>query len=211
MNNRPNSKNIAPKPYELIPFPQVKPSLGKPAGHHKYHENKVHGTLYLALSVETAVHVSTGVVAMGNNVGQNRIPLIKTMMQDGDQNLIIPGSSLKGVVRSIYEAITNSTLGVISNSRKDRELVEKIPKDRHPCPNKEFLCPASRIFGARDWQGLISFSDAVAQKSGSDSKFMPNSFPPRPKPKNRDTGRSYLLTPGETVHPSHHTPYEQWP
>ena len=175
MNNQPSRGNIALKPYKLIPFPKEKPPLDKPIGHHKYYEKRIHGTLHLCLTVETAVHVSTGIVAMGSDIGQNRIPLIKTMMQDGDgKSLIIPGSSFKGVVRSIYEAITNSTLGVVTGKYSN-----KIPRDRLPCKNKESLCPASRVFGAMDWQGLIDFNDAKCQ-SVSSPGFMTSLYSPRP-------------------------------
>lgn len=54
---------------------------------------------------------------MGSDVGQSKIPLIKTM-QMGENKLLIPGSSLKGAVRSVYEAITNSTLGVVTPKYK---------------------------------------------------------------------------------------------
>ncbi|NJO94112.1 MAG: CRISPR-associated protein, partial [Hydrococcus sp. RM1_1_31] len=89
------------------------------------------------------MHSSTGVVALGSDIGQN-ISLIKTMTQGVDGNLIIQGSSLKGCIRSVYEVITNSTLGVVS-----KKVREKIPRTTLlPCTHKNQLCPASRIFGA---------------------------------------------------------------
>ena len=163
-----------PKPYELISFPREKPPKNPPAGHHKYFGDRLHGTLFLTLKVQTTLHVSTGVVVMGSDIG-SRVPLIKTMFQNVDQKLSIQGSSLKGCIRSTYEAITNSTLAVITSRYRDQ-----IPPERLPCKNKQQLCPASQVFGALDWQGLIEFSDANCEKTGFATGFMPSLYRPRP-------------------------------
>ena len=170
-----------PKPYELISFPKERPPKNPPAGHHQYLGDRLHGTLFLTLNVQTTLHVSTGVVVMGSDIG-SRVPLIKTMVQNIDQKLSIQGSSLKGCIRSAYEAITNSTLAVITSRYRD-----KIPHERLPCKNKQELCPASQVFGALDWQGLIEFSDARCENTGFATGFMPSLYRPRP-----DQRRSYF-------------------
>jgi CRISPR/Cas system CSM-associated protein Csm3 (group 7 of RAMP superfamily) len=162
-----------PKPYELIPFPPSAPTLARPIGHHKYFSDRLHGVLFLTLKVQTPLHVSTGVVAMGSDIG-SRVPLIKTMAQGTEQRLSIQGSSLKGCIRSVYEAITNSTLAVITSRYKD-----KMPRDRLPCKKKDELCPASQVFGALDWQGLIEFSDATCESINYSTGFMPSLYAPR--------------------------------
>ena len=170
-----------PKPYELISFPKERPPKKPPAGHHQYLGDRLHGTLFLTLKVQTTLHVSTGVVVMGSDIG-SRVPLIKTMVQNIDQKLSIQGSSLKGCIRSAYEAITNSTLAVITSRYRD-----KIPQERLPCKNKQELCPASQVFGALDWQGLIEFSDAKCENTGFTTGFMPSLYRPRP-----DQRRAYF-------------------
>lgn len=169
------------KPYALVPFPQKKPQLKHPIGHNRYCNDRLHGKLVLKLTVKTAVHISTGIVAMGSDVG-HRIPLIKTMAQGRQQQLTIPGSSLKGVVRSAFEAITNSTLAIVSGRYKS-----SMPPERLPCRNKEKLCPASLVFGAMDWQGLIHFTDATCELKKSVTGFMPSLYRPRP-----DQRRAYF-------------------
>lgn len=169
------------KPYELISFPKERPPKKPPAGHHQYLGDRLHGTLFLTLKVQTTLHVSTGVVVMGSDIG-SRVPLIKTMVQNIDQKLSIQGSSLKGCIRSAYEAITNSTLAVITSRYRD-----KIPQERLPCKNKQELCPASQVFGALDWQGLIEFSDANCENTGFATGFMPSLYRPRP-----DQRRAYF-------------------
>ena len=173
---RGSSEEIAPKPYELIPFPKTPPFLTKPDGHHRYRHDRQHGILSLSLSVQTPLHVSTGVIAMGSDVRQS-VPLIKTMTETDDA-LVIQGSSLKGCVRAIYETITNSTLAVVT-PRYRRDM----PPERLPCNKKEKLCPASRVFGALDWQGLVSFSDARCLQTNSTVGFMPSMYRPRPERK----------------------------
>jgi hypothetical protein len=170
-----------PKPYELISFPKERPPTNPPAGHHQYLGDRLHGTLFLTLKVQTTLHVSTGVVVMGSDIG-SRVPLIKTMVQNIHQKLSIQGSSLKGCIRSAYEAITNSTLAVITSRYRD-----KIPPERLPCKNKQELCPASQVFGALDWQGLIEFSDAKCENTGFATGFMPSLYRPRP-----DQRRAYF-------------------
>ena len=168
------NEDLPDKPYELIPFPRKKPILKAPVGHHQYSANGYHGTLHLSLRVKTALHVSTGITALGKDVDQ-RVPLIKTMTQGESKQLVIQGSSLKGCVRAIYEAITNSTLAVVSNRYK-----QKMPRERMPCRNKDKLCPASLVFGALDWQGLVHFTDAVCRSQKSTTGFMPSLYRPRP-------------------------------
>ncbi|MEH1850830.1 MAG: RAMP superfamily CRISPR-associated protein [Nostoc sp.] len=176
-----SSPELAPKPYEFVSFPKERPNLQRPIGHHKYFSDRLHGTLYLTLKVQTSLHVSTGVVVMGSDIGNNRIPLIKTMVQGVDQKLSIQGSSLKGCIRSVYEAITNSTLAVITSKYKRDN---KYPSERLPCNDKEKLCPASRVFGALNWQGLLDFNEAKCESMGFSTGFMPSLYRPRPDESN---------------------------
>jgi CRISPR/Cas system CSM-associated protein Csm3 (group 7 of RAMP superfamily) len=164
----------SPKPYQFIPFPDRKPTLSAPIGHDRYQLDRLHGTLYLTLQVQTALHVSTGITAMGSDIG-SRLPLVKTMTTT-DQQLVIQGTSLKGCIRSVYETITNSTLAVITSKYRD-----KIPSERQPCKKRDQLCPASRVFGAMDWQGLVEFSDSKCQMQQLSVGFMPSLYSPRPE------------------------------
>jgi hypothetical protein len=170
-----NTDELEPKPYELIPFPKQKPTLKHPVGHDQYKKDCYHGSIELTLKVKTAVHVSTGIVALGTDV-KSKVPLIKTMTQGKQQKLAITGSSLKGAVRAIYETITNSTLAVVTGKYRSQ-----IPRERLPSSKNTELCPASLVFGALDWQGLIQFSDAICQKAEATTGFMPSLYRPRPE------------------------------
>jgi CRISPR/Cas system CSM-associated protein Csm3 (group 7 of RAMP superfamily) len=192
-SNRPTrpatrSIDLPDKPYELVTFPKQKPLLKAPVGHHRYTPDGYHGKLRLLLRVKTALHVSTGITAMGSDVA-SKVPLIKTMTQGQRNQLVIQGSSLKGCVRAIYEAITNSTLAVVSNRYR-----QKMPNERLPCRRKDSLCPASLVFGALDWQGLVHFADARCTSQQSATGFMPSLYRPRP-----DERRAYFDSRGNAA------------
>ncbi len=167
-------QSTSPKPYDFVAFPENRPSLTAPIGHDRYHRDRLHGSLDLTLQVQTALHVSTGITGLGSDVG-SRLPLIKTMTTT-NQQLVIQGSSLKGCIRAVYEAITNSTLAVITSKYRDQ-----IPPERLPCRDRQQLCPASRVFGALDWQGLVEFSDSTCQTKQPSIGFMPSLYSPRPE------------------------------
>jgi len=177
-----SDENIAPKPYQLVSFPKERPALNSQIGHHKYQRARLHGNLFFTLKVHTPLHVSTGVVVMGSDIG-SRVPLIKTMVQGIDQKLIIQGSSLKGCIRSVYEAITKSCIC------KTKANTNQIPDGYRECKikrqeNRVNICPACQVFGAMDWQGLIEFDDAQCEKTGFAVGFMPSLYRPRPDESN---------------------------
>lgn len=57
------------------------------------------------------------------------------MTQGVEKKILIQGSSLKGCIRSVYETITNSRLGVITKDR-EKKYKQQIPKERLPCSKK---------------------------------------------------------------------------
>ncbi len=174
------------RPYDFVYFPDKLPTQNRPPGHHKYLSDHLHGTLFLTLKLQTKLHISTGVVLMGSDINREHIPLIKTMVQGNDNELLIQGSSLKGCIRSVYEAITNSRVGV--KPKKPNEY----PKERLPATDKDQLCPASIVFGASGekwgWQGLITIQDAHCEVRGFEVGFMPSLWQPRP-----DKNKAYYI------------------
>lgn len=163
------------KPYGLVPLPSKSIDRQRPAGQDQFRPKLMSGKLYLTLTAETASFVASGVVAMGQDVQIKRVDLVKTAVHQKNQ-LIIPGSSLKGVVRSAYEALTRSCLC------KTKAKGKEIPRGYSECKIKSDsveVCPACRVFGAMGWQGLVSFPDAMGQKVSSSVGFMPSLYRPR--------------------------------
>ncbi len=188
---RDNSTETNPnKPYQFVSFPREKPSVKEPAGHDKFDKNRLHGTLFLKLQVQTSLHVSTGIVAPGSDVG-SRISLIKTMTQGVEKQLLIQGSSLKGCIRSVYEAITRSCLC------KTKANIKTIPYGYKECKinikqDRVSVCDACRVFGAMNWQGLTDFNDAKCENIGFNTGFMPSLHAPQPVVKDKETKKKFI-------------------
>ena len=92
-------------------------------------------------------------------------------IRDGLDRPILQGSSLKGMIRSVYEAITDSCLTLATTSRESRKSIRQYAyKDigeyrNRECKDINRLCPACRLFGtiegdAVNCQGRVIFSDA---------------------------------------------------
>ncbi|PSB01550.1 RAMP superfamily CRISPR-associated protein [Merismopedia glauca] len=173
--NEPVTQNSF-KPYKLIPLSNKTPQRKHPVGQDRYKSQLLSGKLCLKLTVKTSTFVASGVVVMGSDLSSRtkNIPLVKVAVGK-DEKLIIPGSSLKGVIRSTYEAIT---LSCLCKTKANREA---IPNGYKECNDKQKLCPACQVFGAMGWQGLISFNDAIADEIKPSIGFMPSLHNPRPK------------------------------
>lgn len=184
-----NYQKLGPKPYDFVDFPDNPPTPHQPPGHHRYLPDHLHGVLHLNLHVLTDLHLSTGVVIMGSDIKRKDIPLIKTMVEGKDKKLLIQGSSLKGCIRSIYEAITNSRMGVKPKNPNDYLSGDDLPPEKEqleqrlPANELNQLCPASVVFGASGekwgWQGLISIQDAHYQERGYEIGYISNLHAPQ--------------------------------
>lgn len=86
-----------------------------------------------------------------------------TFFKSGDK-VAIPGSSLKGAIRSVAEAISNSCVSVVASKKG-----EKPPRSHERCKFElekgiETLCPSCNLFGTTGYCGRVSFSDASPTK-----------------------------------------------
>jgi CRISPR type III-B/RAMP module RAMP protein Cmr6 len=77
-----------------------------------------------------------------------------------NNRLVIPGSSIKGAVRNMLEAISNSCL-----SQEGKAEKKFVIKTHMPCKDLDKLCPACRVFGKTGYKGRVSFSDALPIES----------------------------------------------
>lgn len=184
-----------PRNYDFVSLPQQKPDRVNiqgierkdKFGHDKYQLTTLRfsGKLFLDLTVVSPLAVNSGITVMGSDLAQQTldatsakyvatISLIQSFIQN-NQRLIIPGSSLKGVVRSIYEAITRSCLCKTN---------AKVPDGYSECKDISQLCPACVTFGAMSWLGLVHFHDAKYDpdndKPGFQTGLIPPLFSPQP-------------------------------
>jgi CRISPR/Cas system CSM-associated protein Csm3 (group 7 of RAMP superfamily) len=101
-------------------------------------------------------------------------------LRDSLGNPILQGTSLKGMIRSIYETITDSCLALaatLGDSIKSRdsiiyyEYADLGSFRRSECLEIQRLCPACRLFGTiggddLHCQGRVVFNDAILVKPG---------------------------------------------
>lgn len=116
------------------------------------------------------------------------------LLRTGDRRSLLPGSSLKGVLRNVAEALSGSCL-VLPQTRQGKleyrgrpPVVYQVPQGFERCQSAEDACPACRLFGllfrGEVFMGKLSVSDAVA---GSDAKteWMTIGALMEPKPRHR--------------------------
>lgn len=91
-------------------------------------------------------------------------------MKDGQGAYIIPGSSLKGVLRNVVETLNNGCMTLFDGSYERRRInyEREIPRAFLHCSDNTNLCIACRIFGMLKersqgiFLGKVAISDAYA-------------------------------------------------
>jgi len=188
------------KPYDFVPFPKERPDRKQGAGQDKLNPCLLSGTLELTLRTLTPVHVGLGYsdfIKAGNQEYLAALQASKPVREADAvrRRYLIPGSSLKGAVRSIVEAITRSCIRITQSRHRPY-----IPQGYGGCMSVNDLCIACRLFGAQDYQGHVSFEDAVAPKGslvllGTPLLWTParggHGLPPRYLERDRAKGRKF--------------------
>ncbi len=122
-------------PYNFVPAPprtNVTGDLGdgEPVGHHRYLPDRISGVIRVKLTTETplllpdaarGIEYQEEVPALGITTGHKAFPV----RVDADQKPYLPSTSIKGMLRAAYEAVTNSRLAVFAG-HKDR-LADRMP------------------------------------------------------------------------------------
>lgn len=101
---------------------------------------------------------------------------------------VVPGSSLKGVVRSIAEALSDSCVRLTSRSVEPRLTKGDDVKGCRLATRKEGipkLCVCCSLFGGLGYFGRVSFSDAPLTRGTVGTHHIRSPYPPR------DSGGSY--------------------
>lgn len=137
------------KPYFWVQL-RGRPHRQSPAGHERFIGYS--GRLDLQLEVVSDyLFVGSGGIAVQSPNGRG-LRAYYTFARRNER-LIVPATSIKGAVRSIVEAISNSCVPL-------RGRKERVPDNHQPCRDPGKLCPACRIFGTTGWRGHAYFSDA---------------------------------------------------
>jgi cold shock CspA family protein len=137
------------KPYAYVRGPSVRrAALAKEAGHERFASERLTGRLVYRLETLGPMFVASGRYARGQDVGFDE-PVVRAHYRVGGRPAV-PGSSLKGAVRAIFEAATPSCM-VTDHRQSCRAESGQNPR----------LCPACSVFGAMGYLGRVRFADAV--------------------------------------------------
>lgn len=172
----------APKPYGFVEIEPLAPGDRRPPqGHERYHPHTVSGQLEATLIVATPLHVSSGRIRMRRG---RKPPLVRELTRVNGQPCV-PASTLKGVVRSVVEAITRSCV------RVTRAPTAQLPRGAASCRDKDNLCLACRMFGAMGFEGHVRFGDAVLREGKGNLSIarMPALYAPRGRTRAYFAGR----------------------
>ncbi len=173
-----------PKPYDFVPFAS-RVERRAPEGHHRY--THLNGVLHARIIARSPVHVASGLLEQTRN---QRYPMVKAHFRVNGTP-VIPGTSIKGCIRSIVEAISSSSVSVT----RARQLPRELKASEKP----ESVDVSQRIFGALGYQGQVRFSDAVLDSGQTEILETPQLFRPRPEApvyldaRNRLKGRKFYM------------------
>lgn len=165
-------------PYNFVPLDSTPPdrSTGYP-GLLRWQENTYAGRLTCTLTTlgpaVTLDQRAPGKYPLGNG---SSIKVFK-FLRNSKGVPIFQGASLKGMIRTVYEALTNSCMPAAATSGKSSSrgrpaTYQYAPIGLHSrlhCDDMGQLCPACRLFGITEGdkihcQGRVAFGDAVLEK-----------------------------------------------
>lgn len=131
---RPQPPPAFHNPYNFVPAPPRNTThvdLGDhaPIGHHRYHGDRISGIIRVRMTLKTPLLLPDAArshehkednAALGIKKGHKDFPV----RLDVDGKPLVPPTSIKGMLRSGYEAVTNSRLAVFAGH--DRELAYRM-------------------------------------------------------------------------------------
>jgi CRISPR/Cas system CSM-associated protein Csm3 (group 7 of RAMP superfamily) len=161
-----------PKPYAFIEF-EGEIRKNPLVSHAEFKKDKYTGVLEADLKALTPIHIASGLFELANN------QVVKgfTMLNGRP---IIPGTSLKGVIRSVVEATTNPPSCVTIANKEIRDKIPRgLDKQCRVDERQREICVTCSIFGALGYRGRISFSDAIIRKGSLNVQEIPQLFQPR--------------------------------
>lgn len=167
-------EQAAPKPFAFVPL-STRVNRNKPTGHDRYQKNRTTGSIHGTIEALSPIHIGSGVIDFGEHVAQQDPKLIKAAIRTKG-NIVIPGSSLKGAIRSVVEAISESCV-----CKTVKKVRDKLPKSFWECNDKEYLCVACRMFGGLGFQSNIAIQDAphIEEEGKIVTKYVPPLYRPK--------------------------------
>jgi CRISPR/Cas system CSM-associated protein Csm3 (group 7 of RAMP superfamily) len=150
----PDRTQAEPKPFFWISL-KGRPQKTAPPGHERF--QGLSGWMEIEIEVVSDyLYVGSGQLELRSIQGREQVCYVFARQ---NETLIIPGTSLKGAIRGIVEALSNSCVRIKARN-------ESVPSRAHEgCEYKkgerEALCPACRLFGTTGYRGRVHFADAT--------------------------------------------------
>lgn len=158
----------------LPPLPTNRRRLPPSEQHQQLALDLVSGRVQGTIVVQSPLHVGTGLLVEAPRGTRTTSPLVKQFYRL-DNHRTIPGSSLKGSLRSLIELFTNACL----------------PHERrgeHQGCSKTNVCVACKLFGSMGYEGNVYFAAATQLDDKVSVTTVPAQFN---RKKHRDNRRFY--------------------
>jgi hypothetical protein len=148
----PRNPNIEPKPFALIPIPTQAPDRKPVVTHEKF--TGLTGRLELSFTVASEyLFVGSGAYEFDPNARGDRPDVWYTFYRRNGK-LCVPGTSIKGAIRAIVEAISNSCVSQI------RRFKEQVQSQQHqPCRFEDEKSPSALLAGFSGQPGKQATED----------------------------------------------------
>lgn len=152
-------REVDPKPFVLINIPEEPPKRAQASTHERFRD--LTGQLQLKITVESEyLFVGSGYYEFDPSERRDAPDVWYTFYRRNRQ-ICIPGTSIKGAIRAIVEAISNSC--VLHRSKQEQSRLDSAHRPCRFRDEKSSLCPACRLFGTTGFRGRLYFSDALPQ------------------------------------------------
>lgn len=138
--------------------------------HHRLSEDTYSGQLMLRFYTITPVFIPS--YSQGDVCETKNEPRTFKRFHRSGEAPAIPGTSIRGMIRSVFEALTNSCMALFAETYiKDRnkQYYQASNYKREECNAQNGLCAACSVFGTilgddLSFQGKVRFSDAIGKK-----------------------------------------------
>jgi CRISPR/Cas system CSM-associated protein Csm3 (group 7 of RAMP superfamily) len=174
--HRSDPGELDPKPFAKIGL-RKRRSLREVTAHDRFTESLT-GRLDCTLKALTPVHVGSGIFELV------RGEPVRALIAD-DRIVRMPGSSIKGAIRSIAEAISNSCARVLDRNKHIDErlaapdLIGCAKLQSRGRERKQCVCCC--IFGGLGYEGRVRFSDALLVRGSVSIHQLKSPYRPHPE------------------------------
>ncbi len=172
-------------PYDFVPLP---PAARRETVQQRGHDQFVglSGRLTCRLTAETHIFVPA---CRAEGSARSKLHEELHFCRDNAKTPFIPGTSLKGVLRSVAEAISGSCFIYDALTYERNTTRYNLPAGYIHCSDVKHLCPACRMFGFLNrrevFSGLIAVSDARVGDGTFQTDRLTLAVLSTPKPRHR--------------------------